>query len=106
MKGMERTIQKILGRNVKLYRQRMGLSQEALADKAFLHRSYVGAVERGKRNICLINLVRLAEALDVEPCGLLVKDAFQCLHIKEWQTYCRPASGYGREISDSGRLPQ
>ncbi|MDD3926843.1 MAG: helix-turn-helix transcriptional regulator [bacterium] len=56
---------------MRFYRHRIGLSQDSLADKALLHRSYVGAVERGKRNICLANLARIAAALEVEPCKLL-----------------------------------
>lgn len=81
--SMERAIQNILGHNMKYYRQKIGLSQEALADKALLHRSYVGAVERGKRNICLVNLVRLAEALEIEPCQLLMSDKSKCQYIIE-----------------------
>lgn len=83
MLDMEKTIQTILGRNMKYHRQRIGLSQEDLADKALLHRSYVGAVERGKRNICLANLVRIAEALGVEPCQLLMDDKAKCKYIIE-----------------------
>ena len=71
MRDMEREIQNVLGRNMKYYRRLIGLSQESLADKALLHRSYVGATERGKRNICLANLARIAEALEIEPCQLL-----------------------------------
>ncbi|MBA3532041.1 MAG: helix-turn-helix transcriptional regulator [Ardenticatenales bacterium] len=51
--------------NMKKLRLIRGLSQEALADKAGLHRTYIGAVERCERNITLINAERIAIALDV-----------------------------------------
>ena len=54
-------------------RMGQGLSQEALADLAGIHRTYVGSVERGERNIALDNIHAFADALDISP-ALLVTD--------------------------------
>ena len=60
-----------LGRRVRALREERGMSQEKLAEKAKVHRTYVGSLERGERNVALINIVRLAHALDVDPSELV-----------------------------------
>jgi transcriptional regulator with XRE-family HTH domain len=59
------------GETLREHRQRAGLSQEKLAAKAGIDRTYVGGAERGERNVALVNIVRLAEALNVAPAELL-----------------------------------
>lgn len=67
---------KILAQNLRRLRKLTGLSQEELANRAGLHRTYVSSVERAERNISLENLFLLAGALSVEPGDLLtpIKD--------------------------------
>ena len=59
------------GERVRELRRVRGLSQEALAEHAGLHRTYVGSVERGERNISLDNIHALADALEVAAPDLL-----------------------------------
>lgn len=61
----------IVAQNIRLLRRAKALSQEKLAEFARLHRTYVGSVERGERNVSLENVDRLAEALQVDPVDLL-----------------------------------
>lgn len=62
----------ILGANVRAHRQRLGLTQEQLAEAADLHRTYIGAIERGDRNVSLRNIASIAQALHIEPYKLLI----------------------------------
>lgn len=61
----------IFARNLKRLRVEAGLSQEQLAARAGLHRTYVGSVERGERNISIDNIEKLAKALRCDPSLLL-----------------------------------
>lgn len=61
----------VLGRRVRERRMALGLSQERLAEGTALHWSFIGRIERGQANLTLRNIIRLAEALDVDPGDLV-----------------------------------
>lgn len=63
--------QKILGENVRSLRIERQITQEQLAEICDLHRTYIGAIERGDRNVSLNNIVKIAHALNVTPSDLL-----------------------------------
>jgi transcriptional regulator with XRE-family HTH domain len=63
----------IIAGNIKNLRRQAGLSQEALADACGYHRTYIGAIERGERNITIATLETLASAFHVTPESLLTK---------------------------------
>lgn len=68
----ERKIKVEFGRRLRSMRKRKGLSQETLALSCDLDRTYIGSVERGERNISLINICKIAEALGVTADSLFV----------------------------------
>jgi len=64
-------INKRLGINIRRYREMKGWSQEQLALEADLHRAYIGQIERGEKNIGLVNLEKIANALNIHLKNLL-----------------------------------
>lgn len=65
------TLRRVLANNVRRKRLGLGLSQEAFAERAGLHRTYISSVERTGRNITLDNVERIAAALGVSAASLL-----------------------------------
>lgn len=65
MEKMNTKVQKDFGEKVRNYRKRLGLSQEKFAEIVGLHRTYIGMVERGEKNISLINIHKIAGGLGV-----------------------------------------
>ena len=64
-------LQKTISRNLRAYRMERGLSQEAFAEVLGVHRTYMGGVERGERNLTLKSVERMAEKLEMEARDLL-----------------------------------
>lgn len=64
-------LNQVVASNLRRLRKELGISQEDLAEKCGLHRTYVGAIERSERNITLQTLEKLAESLGVSPQDLL-----------------------------------
>lgn len=67
-----------LGLTIRESRHEMGLSQEELADLIGLHRTYIGGIERGERNVSLENILRIADSLKIRPSALLEKSEKHC----------------------------
>lgn len=65
------SLRRVVADNVRRRRLELGLSQEGLAAEAGLHRTYIGGIERGERNLSLDNIERLARALKVSPAEML-----------------------------------
>lgn len=68
---MEGALQRTLGRNLRAYREARGLSQEDFAVVLGVHRTYMGGVERGERNLTLKSVERIAASLKMDPMELL-----------------------------------
>lgn len=59
------SITREIGQRIRYYRRQRGLTQETLAEKAELHHTYIGQVERGEKNITLVSLEKITGALDI-----------------------------------------
>ena len=66
-------IQKAFAANLRKYRKAAGLTQEELAERCGLHRTYIGGIEQGRINVCLRNVGKMADALGVRPMLLLAE---------------------------------
>lgn len=64
----------VFSHNLRKYRKILGVSQKKFADMAGLHRTYISAIECGKRSIALDNIQKIADALGVETYLLFMKD--------------------------------
>lgn len=64
-------IQELLGRRIRTHRESLGVSQEEMAARCGLHRTYYGSVERGERNVAIQNIIRISDALGVDPAELV-----------------------------------
>jgi transcriptional regulator with XRE-family HTH domain len=67
----EGELQQRVGLNLRAYREARGLSQEKFADKLGYHRTYVGGLERGERNLTLKAVERIASRLKLDPVELM-----------------------------------
>jgi len=67
------TITQTFGRQVRYYRKLKGISQEDLAALSELHRTYIGAIERGERNVSLNNIDKISQALGIPIAALLME---------------------------------
>ncbi len=71
---MKKKILHIFGDNVRKERLKRNLSQEALAELANVHRTYIGMIERAEKNITLINIEKIANALKIKIADLLINE--------------------------------
>ena len=72
---MEGELQKTLGRNIRRLRESQGMSQEDFADKLGYHRTYLGGVERGERNLTLRSVERIATLTGMDPILLITDES-------------------------------
>ena len=67
-------LRQVLAKNVRLFRHELGITQEELAHKAKVHRTYLGMIERAERNLSIDNIEKIAKALEVKPHQLLLDE--------------------------------
>jgi transcriptional regulator with XRE-family HTH domain len=67
-------LRQVLAKNIRRLRAELGISQEELAFRARVHRTYMSSIERGHRNVAIDNIEKIAAALEVKPHQLLLDD--------------------------------
>jgi transcriptional regulator with XRE-family HTH domain len=67
-------LRQVLAKNIRQLRKDLGISQEELAHRAKVHRTFVGAIERSEQNISIDNIEKIAKALEVKPHQLLMDE--------------------------------
>lgn len=65
--GSDAELLQQFGAGIKVRREKLGFSQEELAERAGLHRTYIGGIEQGRRNLSLLNIMKIARALNLPP---------------------------------------
>lgn len=68
----DKELLKIFGKTIRDYRIKKGVSQEALSFECELDRTYIGSIERGERNVSLVNIVKISKALNIHPSKLFL----------------------------------
>jgi transcriptional regulator with XRE-family HTH domain len=71
------TIHQIIGANIRFYRKKLGLTQEALAGKISFTSNYVACVERSEEKLSIDGLARIAKALKIPPHMLLIPQSYK-----------------------------
>lgn len=72
----EQDVRNLIATNVRGYRERLGVSQEKLAEYADLHRTFIGFIERSERTITVHTLFKLAKGLRITPAELVTKNSY------------------------------
>ena len=70
-KAKLRLLRQVLADNIRRFRRELGISQEELAHRAKIHRTYMSSIERAQRNIAIDNIEKIANGLEVKPHQLL-----------------------------------
>lgn len=93
------------GARVRHYRKARGYSQEAFADACEIDRSYMGGVERGERNLALINIVRIIEALAMEPSAFFRDlDSDRCQELRAQREAERTLRSPGARLKSASKM--
>jgi len=89
-------LQRAFGRGVRAARMQLGISQERLADAVGLHRTYIGGVERGERNLTLQTVTRISRLIDADPLELLGTPEVPTRRLRAAATGADPGTRRGR----------